>query len=98
MNETNRELVIPPIAAGSNTSKEILRAWVADNSLHCSLVPTAWDDPSAWGIVLADVAKHVANAVHEERGISVEDTLDSIKHMFNAEMLNPTDEPKGDFV
>lgn len=98
MNETNRELTVPPVAANSDDSREILRAWVGDNSLHCSLLPTAWDDPSAWGLVLADVAKHVANALHEERGVSVEETLDSIRCMFNAEMLNPTDEGEGDFV
>jgi hypothetical protein len=98
MSETNRELIIPPQAASSDGGREILRAWVVEQSLHCSLRPTAWDDPSAWGVVLADVAKHVANALHEERGASVEDTLDSIRYMFNAEMLNPTDEAQGDFA
>jgi hypothetical protein len=98
MDQKNRELIIPPVAANSVDSREILRAWVASNSLHCSLRPTAWDDPGAWGLVLADVAKHVANALKEEHGLSVDDTLDSIRYMFNAEMLNPTDKATGDFM
>jgi len=50
------------------------------------------------GVVLADIAKHVANALHDERQLSVDETLDSIRYVFNAEMLNPTDEAKGHFV
>ena len=95
---TNRELIIPPLAANSTQGKEILRAWLVDQSLHCSLRPTAFDNASPWGLVLADVAKHVANALYEEHGFAVDDTLDSIRYMFNAEMLNPTDEAKGNFV
>ena|SRR5881296_1585436 len=98
MTEPNRQLIIPPVAACSDKSTEILQAWMVDQSLHCSLRPTAFDNPSPWGLVLADIAKHVANALYEEHRFSVEDTLDSIRYMFNAEMLNPTDEAKGNFV
>jgi hypothetical protein len=92
---TNHELVIPPLAEGATQSREILRVWLVDQSLECSVRVTEFDNATPGGLVLADVAKQIANALYEEHGFSVEGSLDSIRYMFNAEMDNPTDETSG---
>ena len=51
-------LHVPP-AALERGGVEILRAVVVDGALHVSLRP-AFDDPQAWGMLLADVLKIVA--------------------------------------
>jgi hypothetical protein len=98
MSSQSRELAIPPGAAASATSVEILRAWQVNDSLHVSLKPDAWKEPNAWGLVLADIARHVADALRLTSGLNVDETLDEIRYMFNAELLNPTDEPTGGFI
>ena len=98
MNSRSRELSIPPGAAASATSVEILRAWRVDDGLQVSLKPDAWKEPNAWGLVFADIARHVADALRQTSGLNVDDTLDEIRYMFNAELLNPTDEPTGGFI
>ena len=98
MSSQSRELIIPPVAAASEDSVEILRAWQVNDSLHVSLKPDAWKEPNAWGLVLADIARHVADALRQTSGLDLDDTLDEIRYMFNAELLHPTDEPTGGFI
>jgi hypothetical protein len=76
----------------------MIRAWVAEKGLHCSLNIGTWKDPAAWGILLADVARHVANAYQESEALDRAVTLKGIRQLFNAEMDKPTDDPKGRFV
>jgi hypothetical protein len=61
------------------------------------LRPETWPEASNWGIVLADVARHVANAVHDLKGDEPAVTIEKIGKLFNAELANPTDEPTGHF-
>ena|SRR5438105_1915704 len=91
-------LLIPEIARADPKSTEMIRAWVAQEALHCALRIGVWKDPSAWGILLADVARHVANAHEESEGRDRNKTIESIRRLFNAELDKPTDEPKGNFV
>lgn len=91
------ELGIPAEVRSDPDSTEVLRAWVAGGGLVCSLSPNAWEDSAAWGIVLADVARHVANALHDLEGIDPEKTVARIREMFNAELAKPTDNPEGYF-
>ncbi len=79
-------------------AKEVLRAWIVDGGLVCSLLPTAWDKSATWGILLADVARHVADGVHGATGSSKEDTLREIWQLFNSELGYPTDVPTGRFL
>ena len=93
-----RELPIPPAAIHDPRSGELLRAWIADQSLQCTLNVQVWDDPGHWGIMLADVARHVANATHDQDGSDRMETIQRIRELFDAELDAPTDEPTGDFV
>lgn len=97
MSNPKRDLTVPGEVARDPRSSEVLRAWVANGGLVCSLRPEIWDEPGNWGILLADVARHVANAVNDIKGDDPADTLATIQDYFNRELSNPTDEPSGSF-
>ena len=92
------ELTTPAEALTDERAIEVLRAWVAHDQLFCSLRPESWDEVGSWGILLADLARHVANALAEGKGLSREDSIRHIRELFDAELDQPTDEPSGDFV
>ncbi len=98
MGYKNSALVIPPAALKDEQSVEAIRAWVADGGLHCSLNVAIWDEVGNWGILLADVARHVANAQYELNGKDREESVRQIRLLFEAELDSPTDTPKGGFV
>jgi len=82
-------LMIPPTAL-EHGGVEVLRAAVVDGGLHVSL-RRAFDDPEAWGMLIADVARHVARIYATEDKFREEETLARIRALFNAEMDTPTD-------
>ena len=82
-------LMIPPTAIEQG-GVEVLRAAVVEGSLHVSL-RRAFDDPEAWGMLIADVARHVARIYATEGQFPEQQTLERIRSLFNAEMDAPTD-------
>jgi Domain of unknown function (DUF5076) len=96
----DQELAIPPGAMEDPQSGEMLRAWIANGGLHCTLRIGTWkmDEAIAWGILLSDAARHVADALHKESGISREETLAAIRESFDREMESPTSDTQGGFV
>ena len=98
--KVKNELRIPPNALSDKSAKELVRAWAAHGGLHCSLNVNNWGDNEriAWGILLTDIARHVANAMYEQKGLSKEETIREIKKVFNAELNSPTAEPSGGFT
>jgi hypothetical protein len=59
------ELVIPGEAKRDVNSFEVLRVWIANNGQHVSLKVGVWKDPTAWGIMLADLAGHIAKYINK---------------------------------
>lgn len=94
---SNRDLSVPTEVKTDSQAREVMRVWVAHGGLVCALRPESWPDSSSWGIVLADVARHVANAVHELNGEEPAITVEKIRTLFVAELTTPTDEPTGHF-
>src|ERR1700712_2785070 len=94
---SDKVLAIPPAAQRDRASFEVLRVWIAEKSQHVSIRSGAWEDPFAWGIVLADLARHIALA-HElqEHATDKDAFLDRLLEGFRAEIDNPTDEPEGE--
>lgn len=88
----SNELPIPPEAARDNDSKELARIWVAQGAQHVSLATEVWDDPAAWGLMLVDLARHIAAAYESTTNISASDALERIRDAFDAERAVPTDE------
>ena len=81
-------LPAPQFAAGAD-AHEVLRAWVADGGLTVS-VRRSFDDPAVWGILLADVARHVSRIYAEEDGITEDEALSKVVETLPSELLEPT--------
>lgn len=97
------ERPIPEAANRDENSVEMLRAWIAERGLHCSMKVGMYSEMGkseerAWGILLADVTRHIANALFEEHGIEKTKTLTSIRESYLTELSKPTSEVKGKFV
>ena len=95
MSQTD-QLAIPDIARKDQRSFELLRVWIAENDQHISLRVGVWKDPSHWGIMLADLAGHIANTFEQAEGLTHELALKSIQLAFNAELAEPTGEATGE--
>ena len=90
-------LAIPEEAQRDKASFEVMRVWIAEQGQHVSISSGAWEDPFAWGIVLADLARHVAFAHKlQNEGTDEEAFLARLLEGFQAEIDNPTDEPEGE--
>jgi len=89
----------PPAAQRDKAAFELLRVWVADQGQHVSLRSGTWEDPFAWGIVLADLARHIVNAeaIHK-KDLDKDAFLHRILEGFHAEIESPTDEPEGEIT
>jgi hypothetical protein len=91
----SRELTIPPAAEEDPAAFEILQVWGAKNEQHVTIFWDLWDDPSTWGIMLADLAGHIANALFQERAIPKAETLREIRTVFNKEIEAQRHAPEG---
>jgi hypothetical protein len=82
-------LQIPPSALEQG-GVEVLRAAIVDGGLHVSL-RRAFDDPEAWGMLIADIARHVARIYAQEGAMSEDDVLERVRAIFESEMDAPSD-------
>jgi hypothetical protein len=82
-------LHIPPTAL-ENGGVEVLRCAIVDGGLHVSL-RRAFDDPEAWGMLIADITRHVARIYATEDKFREEETIARIRALYEAEMDAPTD-------
>jgi hypothetical protein len=84
-------LHIPP-EAFEKGGVEVLRAAIIDEGLHVSL-QRAFDDPGVWGVMLADIARHVARAYAyaSATGADEDEIAEEIRRLFIAEFDAPTD-------
>lgn len=75
-----------------NPAKEIARIWLVQggDSLHMAIDSQVFDEVDAWGIVMADVGKHIANFCSTP-DLPPEEILEKIKQMFDDEWEKPTD-------
>jgi len=94
---SEKTLAIPPAALRDKASFEVMRVWIAEQGQHVSIQSGAWEDPFAWGIVLADLARHITHAHKLQNEATDPDVfLDRLLEGFQAEIDNPTDEPEGE--
>lgn len=93
-----RQLPLPEPAAKDATATEILRVWAAGGKQHVSLAPGLWDDPANWGIMLVDLARHIANAYEQSKGMDRLAVLARLRAGFDAEWGSPTDRPGGGLI
>ncbi|MFH7041750.1 DUF5076 domain-containing protein [Paucibacter sp. JuS9] len=97
-----KPLVIPPAAQRDERSIQMLSAWIAENGLHCTLNIGFFDgnghtEAKAWGILLADLVRHIGNAVAEERGTPAVETMAAVVASLNSDLDLPTSSCVGEF-
>lgn len=96
------ERPIPAAALRDVNAVEMLRVWIAEQKLHCSMKVGMYQEgmgipeAEAWGTILADVTHHLANAIHEKFG-EREETIKKIKKSFLNEIEKPTSSTEGGF-
>jgi hypothetical protein len=54
------------------------------------------NEPKAWGIILSDIARHIANALNEMNGD--QNCLEQVINSFINETGNPTSKTTGSFI
>lgn len=97
-----KTLVIPPAAQRDEKAVQMLSAWIAEKGLHCSLNVGMWEENGrpeapAWGILLADAVRHIANALQEQYGHPAPDTVAAILESLHGELGEPTSQVTGAF-
>jgi hypothetical protein len=92
------ELPIPPAVTTDNKAIELLRVWAAQGKQQVALATNVWADSAAWGIMLVDIAKHVASAYQQTTGKDAESVLRRIREGFDAEWETATDSPSGNLL
>lgn len=94
---------IPPEALADPNAVEMARIWIANRELVCALKIGMYRESSkipeekAWGVILADLARHVSNALEEGYGANAQASLDAILESLTEEISNPTSKAGGKF-
>jgi hypothetical protein len=73
----------------------MVRVWAAGGKQHVTIAIGLWNDPALWGMMLVDLARHIANAMEQAMGMNQDLILQRLKAGFDAEWESPTDEPIG---
>jgi hypothetical protein len=85
------ELPVPPPVRNDRKARELVRVWSHEDGPQTIILdPAVWDDAAAWGMLLVDLARHVARAVAEQRGADRAEVLARIRAGFDAEWTTPT--------
>jgi hypothetical protein len=80
----------PPPMVRDQDAHEVLRAAVHNGEMHFSL-RRGFTDAGAWGILLADAARHVAKVYAHENLLTEEAALARIREGFEAAISEPAD-------
>lgn len=100
----SKALPIPPQAEADAASIEMVRVWIANRGLHCSLnVGVYSDNPGvderiAWGIILADLTRHAASALRWQfSDCSESENIKTIVNSLLKELGVPSSRVEGGF-
>ncbi len=93
------ELVLPEEVLSDPKSVELVRAWLSNDQLVVSLQSIDFPAGSAaYGMVLADIARHAADMLHQGFGYPRATTLTEICRVFIDEMKADTGQAAGGFI
>lgn len=88
-----KEELEKPDMPPDSRAMELIRVWIIDGKPTCVITPNLWSDPSAWGLLLADVIRHLGNAYSAD-GHDREATIARIKEVLDVEWQCPTSEAR----
>jgi hypothetical protein len=92
------QLRVPEPARTDAKSFELLRVWIAHQDQHISMRVGVWKEPEAWGMMLADLARHIAAAFEQAEKRDPMEMLARIKAGFETEIESPTEEVHGELA
>jgi hypothetical protein len=90
------ELPAPPEAI-LHGGQEVLRAFIVEGDLHVSLT-NAFERPAVWGVLLVDIARHVARMYSQDGAALRDQALDEIYRTLQAEWSIPDDDGQTDVI
>jgi hypothetical protein len=85
-NSIPRELPFPDDVLKFPDSGEVLRAWIINKNLQVSLDGNAFPTPIAWGVLLADVTRHISGAMESQGYGDYLGNLSMIKEVIEREL------------
>lgn len=98
------ERPIPDAALRDKDAVEMLRVWIAEKKLQCSIKVGMYHESTnisegrAWGVVLADVTRHVAMAMESAYDGDRAEIIKEIRASYLTELGDPTSAVTGKFV
>jgi hypothetical protein len=92
------QLRVPEPARTDAKSFELLRVWIAHQDQHISMRAGVWKEPEAWGIMLADLARHIAASLQQAENRDPMEMLARIRAGFENEIESPTEEVHGELA
>lgn len=69
---------------------EVLSVWTKPDGANQFVLYPTWGDPGAWGLLLVDIAGHVARAYAESGTMTEAKARARIYELFQAEWNHPT--------
>jgi hypothetical protein len=88
--EKIEQLPPPPTLEHAERAMEMARVWIVDGHQHVVLSQNLWRDPGSWGLMLVDIARHVASAYAARGDRDRAAVLERIREAFDAEWSHPT--------
>ena len=100
-----RELDRPTGIEGDDRATEMIRVWLANNDLNVSLFLGMWEDADdseiderdAWGFLLADLTRHIANGMMQSHGWDYDESRERIKESFLRQFHNKNNTVEGNY-
>jgi hypothetical protein len=86
-----KPLPVPSDVPTAPAAVEVLRAWVDGRYTQWAVLPTAFDAPKGWGVLLADAAHQIADVIAAAQGVDPKQVLQEIEAAFFAEIEEPTE-------
>ena len=99
-----KEMPIPEPALRDKNAREMLRAWIAERQLWCSIKVGLYQEATnisegrAWGILLADVTRHIATAMESAYSTDRTKIIEEIRDNYLKELGKPTSDTTGEFA
>src|SRR5262245_45564362 len=86
-----KRLPVPQVVTTSPEVVDVLRGWVEGRYTQSAVLPSAFDTPKGWAVLLADAAHQIADVIAAARGVDRKQVLQEIEAAFFAEIEEPTE-------
>jgi hypothetical protein len=75
-----------PQEARRPDAKQLISVWIYEGTTDISVNFRHWRDPREWGVLLADLARDIANDLSVDHGLTRADILLSMRRAFEKEL------------